>query len=384
MGFEDVAVVDKDETLYIAYTDNIYRGSVRGTFELLSKLLEDSRIDKNLHLLIQENLVPRIVLKASGQDVRSYRDKQVNLKQLISCLQISYDVSGDYNALKDITRENRSASKIDLVLHPQLTLNSLWFDKLYGAVFNIAPAIEVSLWKGASFTGQVIFPVWNNLSGEIDHVRAGMVVLRQEFRIPRNIFLTISAGNFSTNRIGTDIEFVHKTDNGLWEMGANAGLTGLSTFDSGKWKVTNWKKVNASGFLAYNEPHSQLHFNLSCHRYIYGDYGVRFGFSRYFGEVMIGFFGMTAGEEYNGGFHFSVPLSRKKRAGHNAFRIGIPEYFNMEYEAMNGSDYAREKLGHTYRTRLGDRRASRNYNPDYVKSLLLRFAGENQLKDISK
>ena len=63
--------------------------------------------------------------------------------------------------------------RVELVLYPQISLTNSWLDKIYGAVINIAPAVEARLWKGAAFTGQVILPVWNNMVGQMDYIRAG-------------------------------------------------------------------------------------------------------------------------------------------------------------------------------------------------------------------
>lgn len=63
--------------------------------------------------------------------------------------------------------------RVELVLYPQISLSNSWLDKIYGAVINIAPAVEARLWKGAAFTGQVILPVWNNMVGQMDYIRAG-------------------------------------------------------------------------------------------------------------------------------------------------------------------------------------------------------------------
>ena len=44
--------------------------------------------------------------------------------------------------------------RVELVLYPQITLNNSWLDKIYGAVINIAPAVEARLWKGRLSQGR--------------------------------------------------------------------------------------------------------------------------------------------------------------------------------------------------------------------------------------
>lgn len=360
MGLEDVAVADEPDALYVTFTDNVRRGPARGLFEVFS-LLRQMEINKDIRLIPQEDRVPQaVVTLPEGLP--------------ISAAEVSLDVDEAYKKFRHAAAGNPSAGKIDIILYPQLMLNNAWYDKLYGAVVNIAPAVRVGLWKGASFTGQVIFPIWNNMDGEVDHIRAGMLVFRQELRLPKNIFLTLSAGNFNANRIGADLSMAYRTGNGLWETGINGGITGSSTFYGGKWEVTSWKRASGSAFLQYNEPGYNLQIRLAAHRYIYGDYGGRLDVTRHFGEVAIGLYAMYSGGEANGGFHFSVPLPGKKRMKPRAVRIGIPEYFDWEYEAQSGNEYAARKLGRYYETRPDENRNQRNYNPAYIKALLGRYA----------
>lgn len=44
--------------------------------------------------------------------------------------------------------------RVELVLYPQISLSNSWLDKIYGAVINIAPAVEARLWKGRLSRGR--------------------------------------------------------------------------------------------------------------------------------------------------------------------------------------------------------------------------------------
>jgi len=373
---EDIAVVNESDILHIIYSDNVYRGPTRGAFEVIKKLLGDLHIETDIHLILQEDQIPQVVLKLSGQVIRDYYAEKSSLKQLFSTIQISYDTDKEKSVFRNIKKQNRSAGKVDLVLYPQITLNNAWMDKIYGTILNIAPAIEIGLWQGASFTGQVIFPIWNNMKGEMDYIRAGMLVFRQEYRFPKNVFATVNIGNFNSSRIGVDVALKYRPNNDRWAIGLNAGLTGSSTFYSGQWEVTRWKRTSGSVFLTYNEPWYNLEFNIAAHRYIYGDYGVRLDCTRHFGEVSIGFYGMYSGGEPNGGFHFAIPLPTKKRMNRKVIRLGLPEYFDWEYEAQSGNEYAKKRLGRYYETRPDENRSQRYYNPHHMKETLIKLASE--------
>jgi hypothetical protein len=249
-----------------------------------------------------------------------------------------------------------TGQRVDVVIYPRVSLNNAWFDKLYGAVIDIAPALEIGLWKGALFTGQVIFPVWNNMTGEIDYIRPGMLTFRQEYLFPHNLFASLSVGQFNSDRIGADATLRYLTANDRWMVSLNGGLTGSSTFYGGKWKVTRWKRITGSVSFRYNLPFYPLQFDITAQRYIYGDRGIRVDCTRHFGKVAVGFYAMYSGGQPNGGFHFVIPLPQKKSATRRAVRVRLPEYFDWEYEAQSGNDYARKRLGRYYETRPDETR----------------------------
>ena len=324
LGMENVKVVAQADGVCIAYEDNVYRGTYRGLFDVIRTLLNDPDVEGDIRLVVLEDRIPQITVSLGREALVAYRQEEVSLAAVMKGLVISYDTDEVMKILKGAKAVNCSAGKVDLVLYPQVKLQNSWLDKIYGTVLNIAPAVEVGLWKGASFTGQVIFPVWNNLVGEMDYIRAGMLVLRQEIRLPKNIFAALSVGNFNQNRIGVDLDLLYRANSDRWAFGLTGGLTGSSTFYGGKWEVTQWKRVSGTALIRYNEPYYNLQFDLSAHRYIYGDYGVRGDCSRHFGEVTVGLFAMYSGGEANGGFHFAIPLPRKKRSKHKAVRVRLP------------------------------------------------------------
>jgi hypothetical protein len=376
MGFEDVAVVDEAEDLYISYSDYVYREAVRGAFEALCMLVEKPAAGKNIHIILQESRMPVVALRLSAEQIAAYHDQSISISQLMDAVRIGYDTD-EYNHLfKGVKRENPSAGRVDIVIYPQVWLNNSWTDKLYGAAFSLAPTVEVGLWKGASFTGQVIFPVRNNMTGEMDYVRAGMLLFRQEYRLPANFFMDLHVGNFNASRMGIDVSLKYIPKHDRWQAGMNTGLTGSSTFYLGKWEISPWRRQTGSVFFRYNEPVYNLQFDLTAQRHIYGDYGVRFDCTRHFGEVAVGFYGMYSGGEPNGGFHFALPLPGKKRTNRRAVRICLPEYFDWEYEAQSGNEYFRKRLGRSYETRPDKNRSQRYYQPAYMKKRLVRMSFE--------
>ena len=374
---ENIREVNLNESCYLSWEDPVYRGSCRGLAEVIRLIARKSMEEKDFHLVIQENRIPQILLLLRGKDLTQYRLHQKSWEELIRSAKITYDTDEATQILKKAEKtEHTSSGRVDVVLYPQLNLRNSWFDKIYGASVNIAPAVEVALWKGAYFTGQVIFPIWNNMEGEMDYIRAGMVTLHQDIRLPKRWFASVSVGNFDCQRIGADARLEWRTADDRWKMGIRGGLTGASVFYGGKWKVSRWERFTGAASVRYYEPTYNLEMELTGERYIYGDYGGRIDLTRHFGEVSIGLFAMYSGGEANGGFSFSVPMPRKKRHRRGYFRVRLPEYWGLGYEAQSGNEYTERRLGRRYEIRPEESRSTGFYNPDFVRKELLRYSVE--------
>lgn len=373
MGMENIREATDTEGLYLCWEDPVYRGPVRGLAEVLRQLAVQEELDQDTHLVILESGLPQLLVTVSSENWADYREERISWMDFVGRLLLTYDTDEVMRHFAGVKTEHRSAGKVDFVVYPQLQLRNSWLDKIYGASVNIAPAIEMQLWKGASFTGQVIFPIWNNMVGEMDYIRAGVLTLRQEIRLPKRWMASLTVGNFTQQRIGADLQLTWRTADDRWLLGARGGLTGASVVQDGRWQVSRWERVNGAIWGRYFEPHYQLELELTAERYIYGDYGARFDCVRHFGETTVGLFAMISGGEANGGFSFSVPLPRKKRMQRKAVRIRLPEYWGLTYEAQSGNEYAEKRLGRRYQTDPVVSRTNRFYNPDYVRKQLMRL-----------
>lgn len=373
MGMENIREAADPEGVYLCWEDPVYRGPVRGLAEILRTLAVQEDLVQDTHLVILENGLPQILVKVSAADWADYREERISWADFVNRLLLTYETDDVMRRFSGTKTEHRSAGRVDFVVYPQLQLRNSWLDKIYGASVNIAPAVELQLWKGASFTGQVIFPIWNNMVGEMDYIRAGILTLRQEIRLPKRWMASLTVGNFTQQRIGADLQLTWRTTNDRWLLGARGGLTGASVVQEGRWQVSRWERLSGTVWGRYFEPHYQLELELTAERYIYRDYGVRFDCVRHFGETTVGLFAMVSGGEANGGFSFSVPLPRKKRMQRKAVRIRLPEYWGLTYEAQSGNEYAERRLGRRYQTDPVVSRTNRFYNPDYVRKQLMRL-----------
>ena len=360
LGMEEIQVAQTDSVCTIAYEDNIYRGTYRGLAAVIEALrsLPETEQAAAYELVVLDDRIPRLLL---------------TLPRQTAALEVSYDTDEAMRRLKGKERRNKMAGRIDVVLYPELFLQNSWLDKLYGVAVNISPAIQMDLWKGAVLTGQVVLPVYTNMTDFRKYIRPGVITLRQEFRLPGGVSGRLTAGNFTGNRMGVDAGLRYQPARGRWLVGANVGLTGSSTCYGGEWVVSTWRRVSGSVWGRYNEPHYGLQIDLAAVRLVYGDMGARLDCRRHFGEVTVGVYGLFTDGEMNGGFHFALPIPGTKRGKRRAVRFRLPEYFGYEYRARHGGSYGDELLGYSYEVRP-DENGSRGYDaPDFVKKEILRI-----------
>ncbi|MFI3268104.1 MAG: hypothetical protein R3Y51_05245, partial [Rikenellaceae bacterium] len=228
MGMEDIRVKIEGNESYISFEDNIYRGNYRGIYEVISALRE----------VVPTQILNLVVLSDGVAQISLVVPEDINN------IQVSYSTYEVTNKLSDVKAVNRRFGKAELVIYPELFLENSWLDKFYGYAVNISPAVEVSLWRGAEFTGQVVFPIATNMIDEHQYIRAGFLTIRQSFRLPKNIMGNVTVGNFDCSRMGVDANLWYNVPSGSFSFGLNGGLTGSSTFYQGKWELSMWKRLS--------------------------------------------------------------------------------------------------------------------------------------------
>lgn len=89
-------------------------------------------------------------------------------------MQMTTSTKTAMEALKGTKRESTTFGKVDVVLYPGVMLVNNVTYKLYKATFELQPAVEMQLWKGASLRLQVCLPIVNNEPGKWDCIRPGI------------------------------------------------------------------------------------------------------------------------------------------------------------------------------------------------------------------
>lgn len=373
IGMENIRCAQSDDITTVSFENNVYRSTYNGVGKAIDVCLKN-KIEGNLQLVVLENQIPRLCITLPDSLLQTYQHGQISLTQVYERMGISVDTDQAMEALKDSGKEEASAAwKVNVVVYPELFLENNTFDELYTYAINLNPAIEMELWKGAKLAAQVVLPIATNLNGEMKRVRPGIIALSQDVRFKHNIFGKLTAGNFTNNRIGAQLEVKYRCNNGRMELGALVGSTGLSTITrEDGWYISTRQRLNAAVTASIYEPHTNLQFDLRASRYVYGDYGLRGDCTRHFGEYAIGLYGLYTNGEINGGFHFAIPLPGKKWSRKGFVRIKPADYFAWAYGMVAHGKYVDEQMGRSYSVRPNENRSSNYYQPDYIRYFLIK------------
>ena len=314
--------------------------------------------------------------------------KLIGLNFNVPEVTITYDPASDrwrttrrldesWDLVRKQPRMNSSFGKVDIVVYPQVSLMNLIITQVYQSLWQISPAVEVSLWPGAKLSYQVQIPVINDGYGMLeDRIHAGMITLSQRFRDPwgLNVFGKVTLGRFSNKRYGAALEAAFYFPNERFWVDTKLGVVDLCDA-YGMVLVPNatldfrfcWN-IAAN----YYWPMLQTQFILRAERFLIGDMGVKYEMIRHFRRCSVGFYamkGFSKAAHVNGGFRFQIALPpfRQKRYGYIP-RLTTSGQMGISYNANNERYYYKE-----FRTEASDNILSKFYfNPYYIDGMIAR------------
>jgi len=381
MGFENIRSFSHDNQIVIALENNIYRWEADAIVIALDTIAAYTSPDTQISVYLLKNDIPQLHIQVPAKSWRQYRSGKLVKTQLFDELLVDCSTGEDWNYLKKELPLNSNVNKIDLVIYPQLAIQNRLLNQFYEIMFNIAPAVEVSLWKGMLFTGQIIFPLKNDFevldikdnvdyksrdflyeSHEGDYIQPGFVTISQDIRFPRQWFGNLTIGKFNAHRYGLNGRLNHFFKGNRWSIAGNAGLTGSSHFLQNQWVTGRVNTFSWQVTGGYFYPRFNLQFDLSYGSYLNKDKGFRAECSRHFGATTIGFYAMHTGGDSNGGFKFTIPFPTNKRNRKHTLRVTSPKYFDSDYNAGYAVYYGKD-----YETRPNENQTEHFNNPIFIK-----------------
>lgn len=333
LGLENIRTINYEGTTFVSIENNIYRWDPMAVAEALNMISKNITDSSEINLILIKKGIPQFLISVNSNAWNDLINGIIDCNQVSDKLQITWEIDKAWKVLKNEIPINPNSGKTDIVVYPQFAFENTRLAKNYETRINIAPAIEFSGWKGNKFTGQVIFPVHNELGYEGNFIRPGFVTISQNFRLPKQWFSRFTAGNFSQNRYGFEMYFQHPFKNKNWNLELQTGLTGYSHFLNNQWKHGKLNTITWSSSLSWYFSRFNMVLRGGAEQYIYNDVGLFASCTRYFGETLVGFYAMAGESNLNGGFTVTIPLPFKKRAQRKLVRLTIPTQYSMIYNA---------------------------------------------------
>lgn len=367
MGFENVGwTEDGNERVYVL-ENSAYRIQGVGIGKAIDVIQKNGLAEgKSCRVIVLDNNVPQISLcykPIIGDTIPAVERRD---------WEVSYDLGDAWKQAKKIKTKNSSLFKVDVLVYPQLAFKNLILTQIYQVLFDLSPAIEVSLWKGMKLTAQMKFPVYNDGYGIYEgKIHPGHLTISQRFRLPYNIFGRVTAGYFNMDRYGIDADFVYPFKDERFAAMLRLGCTGIGFWDGFTLHYDPTMTFTWSVGGSFFWPKYNTQFAVRAQQFLYKEVGVKAEMIRHFRYCSIGFYVMKAQEaRFNGGFRFQVLLPPYKYKRYKSVpRINTSANMGIVYNSGNERYYYKE-----YKAEASDNIMEKNsFNPYFIKSELLNF-----------
>ena len=356
-GYANVRYAAGDDMVVFTIENDSYKLPSEG-FSRACRIVEGAGLlqDKRVEIIGTHYQVPEITLSYSPE---------AGTWRATRRLDEGWDmVRGEEN-------HNGSFGKVDIVIYPQVSLKNLIINQVYQSLWQLNPALEVSLWPGMKFSYQMTLPIYNDGYGSLaSRVHPGMITLSQRFRDPWHLNVTgkLSAGVFSGNRYGAALEMMYYFPNERFSLDVQLGVLANCYWEGFKFHYSRDMYFRWNVAANYYCPPLGTQFTLRLQKFLLGDVGLKYEMIRHFRHCSTGLYAEKArSAQLNVGFRFQVALPpyNQKRRG-DLPRVRTSGQMGMSYNANNEQYYYKE-----FRTEASDNIMSKNqFNPYFIESQL--------------
>lgn len=333
-GLQNIQSLSTQDELILSYENNRYRYQAEALAFVLNAIgkFSDGTDEMKVSILLRHKGLPISSVSASLGTLREFANKSIQYSGLEQ-LKFGWEVSRLDRILKEAPNHNSSYKKIDLPVGVQLDYQLGNFDNAVRVKFNIQPEFSTVLSKGLTASSTYTIPTWNDLDN-FNGSRVVIARLSQDIRLGNRVFINITGGAFTRNRLGI-VSNMHYylADTEQWRIHASFSETDFGFFDSSLslLQVPENYRMYHLGMTYRNR---QLHTDIDIRygRFLFRDEGYKLNMTRQIDEVFIGFFihKSNTGDQ-NVGFEFQVPVGLKKHLRPMKLRPMTREFFYLPY-----------------------------------------------------
>jgi hypothetical protein len=330
-GFANVATVVEGQRVFVTFENTRYRDLRRGLREVAALLLPSVGANGEIVLVPSVDGVPLGTARYSAADALTAPTDFDSADAAVPRPRTSLSLAGLPDGFLSATHASSSFGRVDVVVHP-------WFEASFGdyseavrSRTGVAPELRIALRRGLRLSAQVLLTLQDDLPTGESRVRPGLVTLSQTLRLRRNVFVHATAGAFTPNRYGADVQARAYSPSGRWFAGAELGQTGLTSFARDDWQLSRMESRTALVEAGWRDLRRGLTIQATAGAFLSDQQGIRLEVVRQFGEVDIGGFVMTSEEGKNGGAMLRIPLGVSRYPRPHALRLRTADAFRWEY-----------------------------------------------------
>ena len=328
--FANVASFVDGANLFVVYENARYRDERRALREAAALLLPELRDEQKLVLVPTSRAIPLITARyAAGEHAGSSGPREESPAP--SRPEVSVDVSDLPRPLLDMSRASSSFGRIDVVVHPWFEASFGNFDNPVASRTGVAPELRMALRPGLSLSAQALITLQDDLPTGESRVRPALVTLNQTVRLPRNVFVSATAGTFNPKRYGADLETRAYFANGRLWAGTELGLTGVVSYAEEGWYRTPLQDRTALVEAGWRIAPYNVVLRTTAGMFLEHERGVRVDLFRQFGETEIGWFLLASEEGTNGGVTLRIPLLPSKHGAPASVRVRAADAYRWQY-----------------------------------------------------
>lgn len=330
--FANVAAFVDGPRLYVLYENARYRDDRCALREAAGLLLPKLKDQQELVLVPTDRAIPLITARLTASTDAAapglQRDERGTDRQTPD---VSIDVTDLPGPLLETPRASASFGRIEVLLHP-------WFEAAFGDVNNpvasrtgVAPEVRVPLRPGLSLSAQALITIQDDLPTGESRVRPALITLNQTVRLPRNVFVSATAGTFNPDRYGADVEARVWSANGRRWAGAEVALTGATWYADHGWYRTPMRDRTALVEAGWRIAPYDVVMRATAGVFLEAERGVRVDLLRQFGELEIGWFLLASEDGANGGFTLRIPLLPARYGAPAPVRLRAADAYRWQY-----------------------------------------------------
>ena len=336
-GFENIYVTSRDNgDLAIYYENRLYRDELYAAGMVMALIDDHLEEGVNVILIPSRRALPVCELYINRTGYREFLVKKDAAESFVNVSEVQQALPKRRGHF-----ERPSFGKVDLTVYPTFSVYLGNYDDRFKLFFALMPVVSTTLWKGAAAYVEASIPLYNDVNYQyfrfIDYPQLSKAAVSQIVRLPFHILASASFGLYNPNRWGWAGEVNKSLFNRRVSVGYNFEVTGFLLYYNRDrvWHYSQRNLLTSKAYAIYYSDFLNCQVGLSYNKYVMGDSGWLFEFSRNFRENTLGIFAGSTQIDKFGGIALRFPFSRLKRNKPRIFRVTLPRYYEYSYRATN-------------------------------------------------